>query len=310
MKKIISKNSEDDISSGGIEPPLWAALGDTKLAGKLDAMRVEGSRSHRELAEFVLRHPAKVAASSIEDIARISGISPPTISRFAREMGFSGYAALRSALAEAVQGMMDPVAKLREQIHLAPQERRGGTLFAAIRDELGLCDARGLETQLTALAERIRASRAVHVMGFGLSAHIAGLLVLGLQPYHPAVVNVVEYGGTEVAAGRLMALDARDLVIAITVPRYASDVVRLSRFAKDRGAHLVVITDSPASPLAPLADTLLLAPARHPVLSSSLVSALAIAETLVAALMLSDPENVERADKLTEAISGYLHRDR
>jgi DNA-binding MurR/RpiR family transcriptional regulator len=67
------------------------------------------------------------------------------------------------------------------------------------------------------------------------------------------------------------------------------------------------LTDSAASPLVPLADIVMLAPAEHPTLSSSMVAAVAIAETLVATVMLSDPANAERAALLDEAISGYLH---
>lgn len=146
-------------------------------------------------------------------------------------------------------------------------------------------------------------------MGFGLSAHVAAILVLGLQPFHPNVSAVVEYGGTEVAAGRLMGVGAGDVVIAITVPRYANDVVRLTEFARAQGAQIVAITDSTASPLCPLADELVLAPAAHPVLSSSMVASLAVAEAIVAATMLSDKDNAGRAERLTRAIASYLHRD-
>jgi DNA-binding MurR/RpiR family transcriptional regulator len=152
------------------------------------------------------------------------------------------------------------------------------------------------------------AARTIHVMGFGLSAHVAALLVLGLQPFRPNAAGVVEFGGTEVAAGRLMGIGPGDMLVAITFPRYASDVVSLTRYAKDRGARVVALTDSAASPLAPLADVLMLAPSDHPTLSSSLVAAVAVVETLVAAVMLSDPANAERAAMLGDAIGGYLHK--
>jgi DNA-binding MurR/RpiR family transcriptional regulator len=100
--------------------------------------------------------------------------------------------------------------------------------------------------------------------------------VLGLQPFLASVTAVVEYGGTEVAAGRLMTIGPEDLLIAITFPRYASDVVRLAHYAKDRGAGIVALTDSPASPLMPIADEVLLAPSEHPVLSCSMVAAASI----------------------------------
>ncbi len=119
-------------------------------------------------------------------------------------------------------------------------------------------------------------------------------------------MNVVEYGGTEVAAGRLMNLEASDLLIAISFPRYATDAVHLTRFALDRGASIIALTDSIASPLAPLAGEVLIAQSSHPVLSSSNVSALLVIEALVTALMVSNSANVDKAARLTEAISAYL----
>jgi DNA-binding MurR/RpiR family transcriptional regulator len=206
-----------------------------------------------------------------------------------------------------MQTLLDPVAKLRLQLAQSGDQPRGTEMLVAIQNQLHQIDAGLVAWQTAAIARAIAGARHVHVMGFGLSAHVAALIVLGLQPFCASVSGVVEFGGTEVAAGRLMNIGPEDVLIAVTFPRYASDVVRLARYARDRGAKVFALTDSAASPLAPLADIVLLAPAEHPTLSSSMVAAVAIAETLVATVMLSDSANAERAALLDEAISGYLH---
>jgi DNA-binding MurR/RpiR family transcriptional regulator len=169
--------------------------------------------------------------------------------------------------------------------------------------------AEGLAPEaIEAVVARLQGAPTIYVMGFGLSAHAAGLLTLGLQPFCPGLINVVEFGGTEVAAGRLMNVARGDMLVVISVPRYARDAVQLTHYARDRGAGVVAITDSPASPLARLADHLLLAPSRHPVLSSSLAAAVLVVEALVTGMMVSSRANVAQAEKLTEAISSYLYR--
>ncbi|MBI3229230.1 MAG: MurR/RpiR family transcriptional regulator [Burkholderiales bacterium] len=147
------------------------------------------------------------------------------------------------------------------------------------------------------------------VMGFGLSSHLAGMLALHLQPFCNHVVEVVAYGGTEVAAGHLAQIGEKDILIVISFPRYANDAIRLAQFARDHGTCVIAITDSTASPLAKLGHHLLLAPSNHPVLPSSSISCLAVIEALVASLMASNKKNVEKAIKLTEALSAYLHDD-
>jgi DNA-binding MurR/RpiR family transcriptional regulator len=282
-------------------------LSTTPLGVALTALMTTGSAGHRKLAEFILRQPIRVSALSIDDLAKATGVSAPTISRFARELDLGGFAELRTAVAEAMQTLLDPVAKLRLQLAQSGDQPRGTEMLVAIQNQLQQIDAGLVAWQTAAIARAIAGARHVHVMGFGLSAHVAALIVLGLQPFCASVSGVVEFGGTEVAAGRLMNIGPEDVLIAVTFPRYASDVVRLARYARDRGARVFALTDSAASPLAPLADIVLLAPAEHPTLSSSMVAAVAIAETLVATVMLSDPANAERAALLDEAISGYLH---
>jgi DNA-binding MurR/RpiR family transcriptional regulator len=145
-------------------------------------------------------------------------------------------------------------------------------------------------------------------MGFGISSHIAGLLTLKLQPFCPQLINVVEFGGTEVAAGRLMNAGPGDVLFAISFPRYAADAVQLSSYARDQGAAVISLTDAPASPLARLGHEVLFAPSNHPVLSSSYAASITVIEAVVTGIMTSKSDNVQQAARLTEAISQYLLR--
>ena len=132
------------------------------------------------------------------------------------------------------------------------------------------------------------------------------MLALDLQAFCHQLINVVEFGGTEIAAGRLMNIKASDVLLVISFPRYARDAIQLTNYARDRGAHVVALTDSIASPLTAVADEVLLATANHPVITSSAVSAVLLIEALVTSLMVSRKQHVQQAGKLTEAIAAYL----
>ena len=103
-----------------------------------------------------------------------------------------------------------------------------------------------------------------------------------------------------------MSAAAGDVVVAIAFPRYSSDVSELARAARNAGARIVALTDSVASPLAAVCDELLLAPAQHPVLSSSSLPGLAVIEALVSEFLMSDPKHLERAARLAAAMAAYL----
>jgi DNA-binding MurR/RpiR family transcriptional regulator len=147
----------------------------------------------------------------------------------------------------------------------------------------------------------------VYVLGFGLSSFLAGALAMHLQPFCRHVVEVAASGGTEVAASHLATITGKDVLVAISLPRYTLDVVPLTRFARDAGATIVSITDAPASPLAELGHHVLYAHSAHPVLPSSSSAALAVIEALAVSLMTSNKANVAKAARHTEAIAAYLY---
>ncbi len=289
-------------------PDLGGVQG-AEFSARLSALLGTGSPSQRRLADFILRNPIRVAASSIDELSRIAGVSAPTISRFARELELSGFTEMRGLVARAMQDRMDPVSKLRENLRSGDACPHIGDAFDAVRHQFLLIDPSAVEHSALRLKDMIKAARTVYVMGFGISTLIAALLQRGVQPYHSRVIAVAETGGSAVAARNLMRIDEGDLLISITFPRYGFDAVNLTRFARDRGARIAVITDSQASPLCTFADELVLVPAMHPVLTNSLVGAVAVVETIVAAVMLSDPANVDIADRMYGAIADYIFRD-
>ncbi|MBV1774509.1 MurR/RpiR family transcriptional regulator [Burkholderiaceae bacterium DAT-1] len=278
------------------------------MGKQLQELLTQGSASSRRIADFMLRHFARMPGLGIEELAQQCDVSAATISRFARELGFSNYAGMRSKIAEMVQNVFLPVEKLRNSIKSgeSAESPSAANLQYAIAN---IESARQTMTdeQLSPIVEAICKAQTVYIMGFGLSAQLAGLLALHLQPFCRHVVEVAGLGGTEVAAGHLANIDDKDALIVLSFPRYGLDVVRLTRFARDRAARVITITDSTASPLATLADHVLLAPSSHPVLPSSLSAAVAVLEGIVSAIMVSNKENVEKAMRLTEAISAYLH---
>jgi DNA-binding MurR/RpiR family transcriptional regulator len=281
---------------------------ESSLGQSLLRVLAEGSASNRAIADYVLRNQVRVTALGIEELADACDVSTATISRFARDLGFKNYAAMRGAVAETLQSVLQPVEKLRSTI-----ARRAAKASPAL-ESLGYAEAaitatsRALAgTQIDRIGAVLTKARSVYVLGFGLSSFLAGALAMHVQPFCRHVVEVAASGGTEVAASHLATITDRDVLVVISLPRYTLDVVPLTRFARDAGATIVSITDSPASPLAELGHHVLYAHSAHPVLPSSSSAALAVIEALAVALMTSNKANVAKAARHTEAIAAYLY---
>lgn len=281
---------------------------ESSLGQTLLRVLAEGSASNRAIADYLLRNQMRVTALGIEELAEACEVSTATISRFARDLGFKNYAAMRGAVAETLQSLLQPVEKLRTTI-----ARRRAAASPAL-ESLSYAEA-AITATSQALAgagiDRIGAlltrARTVYVMGFGLSTFLAGALAMHLQPFCRHVVEVAGSGGTEVAASHLANIGSKDVLVVISLPRYTLAAVPLTRFARDSGATIVSITDSPASPLAELGHHVLYAHSAHPVLPSSSSAALAVIEALAVSLMTSNKANVAKAERHTEAIAAYLY---
>ncbi|MES2148669.1 MAG: MurR/RpiR family transcriptional regulator [Pseudomonadota bacterium] len=283
------------------------AFARSELGRRLLAIQAEGPASSQGIADFILRNSVRVTALGIIELGNNCKVSAATVSRFARMLGFPNYSSMRSAVAEALQAALDPVDKLRHSIQRNEHASSPGiesldyarANIDATRQGLAAAD---VDTAVS----RINRARIVYVMGFGLSSHLAAMLALLLQPFCLHVVDVVAFGGNEVAAGRLMNIGEKDVLVAISFPRYAIDAVKLSGYARSRGAYVVTISDSLASPLSKAADLALVATCDHPILPSSATAALALIETLTASLMVANRKNLAKAAELTEAIAPYL----
>lgn len=283
------------------------AFAASALGATLRAVLADGSASRKAIADYLLRHQVRVTALGIEEMADACKVSTATISRFAREIGFVNFAAMRSAVAQTLQSVLQPVEKLRNSIaRREDASTPASDSLAYAGANIGATAMALAAGDVAAVVRKLTAAKVVYVLGFGLSSHLAGMLADHLQPFCHHVVEVAGQGGTETAAGHLTNVTARDVLVVLSFPRYTLDVIRLTNFARDHGACIVSITDAPASPLAALGDHVLYAESSHPILPSSATAAVAVIEALAVSLMASNKANVAKAARLTEAISAYL----
>ncbi|MFS2002714.1 MurR/RpiR family transcriptional regulator [Duganella sp. CT11-25] len=283
------------------------AFVESPLGRVLAGVVAQGSASHRRIAEYLMRNPMRVTALKIDGMAEGCSVSTATISRFARDIGFSTYASMRSAVAETLHSALQPVDKLRHTIeHRSDLTSPGDESMEYAAVNISATRNSLPQSELDQVVRKLSRARTVYVLGFGTSTYLAGLLMLHLQPFCAHVVEVAGPGGTEVAAGHLVNIGPEDVLVVMSFPRYALDVIRLAQFARSHDACVVAITDAPTAPMVELSDHVLYASSGHAVLPSSATAAVAVIEALVMSLMVSNKDNVEKAARLSKAVASYL----
>lgn len=264
--------------------------------------------SLRKVADFILRHPLKAATLTIDEMAHETATSPAAVNRLAKVLDVGGYSGMKAELVTTLQQMVSPVDKLRNELAHRPGGAFG--LHEQIQSATSNLETAGTNNHpdtFEAVVTCLTQARKIYILGFGNSVYLAGLAASTLMPFCADATAISMEGGNENAAYRLAAITDQDVLLAISLPRYSLDTLKLSRFAHERGATVLAITDSPASPLTHIARHVLFAPADHPVLTSSSIAVLALIEGLVAGVMARNKEAVKLATELTESVMSYLH---
>jgi DNA-binding MurR/RpiR family transcriptional regulator len=266
------------------------------------------TRSHRQMADYVLARPLQAATMPIDQLAATLGVSVATANRFARALEFDGYPQFRAALVLGFETTLAPVEKLRSQLE---QPARAVDVFdAALADTQRNLEAtrKSLDAQSCEQAvQAILDARGIYIVGLGGSSWLGGLLWRSLDIHCNNVQLLASVEGSSHAARMVSRLQPTDLLIAIAFPRYISDTILLARRARDADVPVLALTDRVTSPLAPLATVSLYAQTDSQYFANSEASTLALIEALCSAVAHRAKGSLEAATQLAEAVLPWLH---
>ena len=93
-----------------------------------------------------------------------------------------------------------------------------------------------------------------------------------------------------------------DVIIGVSFPRYSRRTVKAMQYARSRGATVVAVTDSEASPLAAIADHNLLAKSDMASFVDSLVAPLSLINALIVAVGRRKNEDLSSTFEALEKI--------
>ena len=242
------------------------------------------SPAHRKVADYLLADGRRAALEPIATVARDLRTSESTVVRFAQALGFKGYPELRDELRERFLATATSLDRFAASAS-APKRERAATLERVLTedaDSILRTLAQVPRETFDAVVGEIARARRTYVIGFRGSAGVALVLGMGLRIFLPETrVVAVNVGDTP---EELLSLRKSDLVIVISYLRYSGQTLEILRYAREVGAHAVAITDSPASPVARLADHALITRPTSPRTMASYAPAASLASALTEAV--------------------------
>ena len=247
------------------------------------------TRSEQRIADYIMDNAEKIMEQTIPELAKNTGSSEITVSRFCKKLGFSGLQGLKIALAAELSAASG---KSFQEINLSDSvETVTAKVFQNIvdglQDTLKILDYRKVEEAVDALSQ----ARRVAVYGFGNSANVCRDIETRFMRFG---ISVQAYSdiSQQVTSASLLTKD--DVVIAVSHTGATLKLLESVRIAKAAGARIIVITSYAQSSLARLGDIVLTGMGREVHYSSESAASrlihIAIADVLYTRLAMRNPE--------------------
>jgi DNA-binding MurR/RpiR family transcriptional regulator len=227
---------------------------------RIKAYRSQMPATLAKIAAVLIDDPKAPLSLSITELAERAGTSAASVTRFCRMIGYSGYSPLRVGIAEDVGrggaqaawiadigrsfGPGDPPDEIKRALL--------DTHVQSLQTTAGLLDL----STASRVAAAIVKSRHLDVYGVGGSALTA--LEIEARLYRIGV-NVHTWAEVHNGLTSAAILDARCVAIGISNTGRTQETIEMLSVAKASGAYTVAMTGNPDSPLARIADDVLIA---------------------------------------------------
>ncbi|MDP3176331.1 MAG: MurR/RpiR family transcriptional regulator, partial [Spirochaetaceae bacterium] len=257
-----------------------------EIHDRMDSM----SAKERRVAEWIAASPREAVNPSIEELAEKIGVSESTLFRFVRKLGYDGYQQFRIALATETA---DPSSRIYE----APFSSADGDTAVSVvfRTAIAALEltARSLDrAALEKAADLVAASRTSLFLGLGGSGIVAR------DAYHKLLRAGIRCSAPEDYHLQLMAasqVGPEDAALVISHTGANKDCLAVVDELKRSGAPVIAITTYARSPLAKMADHLLISAAPSSPYASEAFSA------RLAQLAIIDALYVETMERLGDS---------
>ncbi len=253
------------------------------LLDKIKELIPEFSKGQRSIGNYLIANYDKAAFMTASRLGEVTGVSESTVVRFASALGFEGYPELQTALQELIRMKLTPLQRME-----VTNDRigNGDVLESVLNSDISKIRAT-LESvsrqDFDRAVDALMNARKIYIIGMRSSASLANFLAFNFRFMFENVTLVQTTSGSEVFE-QLLRVSSDDAVIALSFPRYSKRIINAVEYASSQNAHVIAITDSDRSPIAPYADSKLYAKSDMASFVDSLVAPLSIIDALIVAI--------------------------
>jgi DNA-binding MurR/RpiR family transcriptional regulator len=243
--------------------------------------------TQRRIAQCLVENAATAPFLSASELAELTGVSQPSVTRFAIALGYNGFPALKRRLRQL--HLSQSLSETAGQDLVSNEYQRAVTaeianlegLHAALSDPSGIRNAAGL----------LAGSRPLTILGPRVSAPLALYLAFFAAKFHPDVRIATTEDHLEQARAA-----GGTAVLAVVLPRYPTETIGLLSLCKTLGFAVVTLTDSAMGPAAAFTDVMLPAAVGTDLVFDSQAAPMVLAVVLLQAMCDIAPYAADRLE--------------
>ena len=266
------------------------------------------SKSHRRIAEYILQHYDKAVFMTATKLGEMVNVSESTVVRFAVALGYEGYPELQQALQELVRHRLTATQRFEMSSDISQEEVLSTVLKADMQNIRSTIDGIDNAAFLRAV-QVISGARRIYILGLRSAAPLAQFAGYYLH-YIFDDVRVVAAGSTDVFEA-ISRIEASDVLLGISFPRYSSRTIEAMSFARSRHAQVIGLTDGPMSPLHEVADICLSMRTDMASFVDSMAAPMSVINALIVALGIQNREALnarfKQLEEVWDAYSVYMN---
>lgn len=239
------------------------------------------SKGQKRIAAYILENYDKAAFMTASRLGILAGVSESTVVRFASELGYDGYPSMQRALQDMIRSRLTSTQRIQ-----AAGDMFQDVLPAVIQsdiDKLRQMLSHSNRSEFDRVVDKIMSCRHVYILGVRSSSFVAGYLHFYMHLLSENVTLIQSNAAGEMFE-QMLRMGPGDVLIAISFPRYSKVTINTVKFARDRGAEIIAITDNELSPVYQLSQAALLAPCEMISFVDSMVAPLSLINALLVAL--------------------------
>lgn len=271
------------------------------LITKIQSELAGFSKGQKQIARFILEHYDKAAFMTASRLGVTVGVSESTVVRFATELGYDGYPHLQRALQEMIRNKLTSVQRME-----VAGDRMGGrdvlqTVLHADTDMIRVTLDEIDRDAFQGAVDALMGAKRIYILGVRSSSALASFLGFYFNLLFENVTLVHTNSVSEIFE-QVLRVGPGDVLFGISFPRYSKRTLSAMKYARDRGARVIALTDSQLSPLARVADHVLLARSDMASFVDSLVAPLSVINALIVAVGMSRRDEIEQTFNKLERI--------